>query len=450
MKTNLMSRRRLLGGMSAAALLGRFGQVNALAQAQQQNPGYKALVCILLAGGNDGHNTIVPLTQSQFNAYQASRGGLALPDNNGPMLQVETPDGTPYGLNPGLTAIHPLWAQGHLAVLANNGMLVEPVNRGQFTSNQAKVPTNLFSHSDQIQQMQTAIPSTSGGTGWGARTADVLQPLNGASTFPTAVSMAGPALFCRGAQIQSASLFPGFDLDMAGLNFWPASAALARKNGVQQVLSFNSGMELVQAANQARKDAIDLNALLTSGGAASIATTFPGTSLGAQLQQVAKVIKLRASTGMSRQVFLCSLGGFDTHGSQAWQHWDLLRQVSEAMAAFYNATVELGVADCVTTFTISDFGRTLQPSGSGCDHGWGNHHLIMGAGVQGGTVHGIFPELSLGGPDDSGSRGALIPTTSTEQYGATLARWMGVPENLLSTVFPTLGNFTSTDLGFMV
>ena len=149
---------------------------------------------------------------------------------------------------------------------------------------------------------------------------------------------------------------------------------------------------------------------------------------------------------MKRQVFLCSLGGFDTHGSQAWQHWSLLRQVADGLAAFYNATIEMGVADRVTSFTLSDFGRSLQPSGSGSDHGWGNHHVILGGAVQGGQIYGAFPSMSLGGPDDSGNRGALIPSTSTEQYGATLATWLGVPEANLPSVFPNISNFAAANL----
>jgi uncharacterized protein (DUF1501 family) len=191
-----------------------------------------------------------------------------------------------------------------------------------------------------------------------------------------------------------------------------------------------------------------LNGLLR-GSAATVTTPFPGGSLSDQLRQVAKIIKLRETTGVTRQVFLCSLGGFDTHGAQSWQHWDLLRQVSGALAAFYNATLEMGVADRVTSFTLSDFGRSLQPSGSGSDHGWGNHHLILGGAVHGGRVFGTFPSLALGGPDDSGTRGAFIPTSSTEQYGATLAAWLGVPEANLPSVFPNIGNFPVRNLGFM-
>lgn len=446
MKTRFINRREMLRTLGTTALLSRFGWMNLLAQASP--PDYKALVCVFLVGGNDGHNTVVPLTQSLFNSYKTARGSLALPDNNGALLPVETPDGTPYGLNPGLAAIHPLWAQGKLAVLANTGMLVQPVTRSQYLAGAVPVPTNLFSHSDQLQQMQSGVPSSSGGTGWGGRAVDMLQALNGSSTFPAAISVAGPALFCSGNVVQSASLLPGFNLDMSGMSLWPQAAADARKKGLQQILQFDSGLALVQTANKVRQDAMDLNALMT-GASASLGTTFPGTVLGNQLQQVAKLIKLRATTGMSRQVFLCSLGGFDTHGSQSWQHWDLLRQVAEAMSAFYNATVEMGVADRVTTFSLSDFGRSLQPSGSGSDHGWGNHHLIMGGAVLGGQVYGTFPSMALGGPDDSGSRGTLIPSTSTDQYGASLAAWMGVPAAQLPTVFPNLTHFAAPTLPMM-
>lgn len=458
---NTYSRRHILKGLSSAALLGQLGRINSIAQsASTATNDYKALVCILLAGGNDGHNTIVPLKQEEFDAYTSARGGLALPDNNGPLLQVQTTGGARYGLNPGLIHIHPLWAAGRLAVLANVGMLNEPVTRAQYLNvlSGVSLPTNLFSHSDQVQQWQSGIGSTSGGTGWGGRALDSLSAMNGTSLFPSAVSLAGPSLFCTGATIRSSSLFPGFDLDMAGMNLWPASATAARYQGVQQVINFDSGLKLVQAANQSRKDAMDLNALLV-GNSTQVTTPFPATTIGDQFQQVAKIIKLRDVTGMSRQVFFCTLGGFDTHAGQSWQHWNLLYDLSEAMKAFYDATeAELQIPDRVTTFTISDFGRTLQSNGTGCDHGWGSHHFIMGGAVNGGTLYGTFPDLVLGGSDDSGSRGALIPTTSMAQYGATLVRWFGVDDTppadpsqptALDLVFQNLKNFTVRDLGFL-
>lgn len=430
----------------AGALLGAASLGSA---AQAQSTGYKALVCIFMFGGNDGHNMVVPLATTAYNAYKAARGNLALPDGNTQLTQVLTPGGVPYGLNSGLNAIAPLWGQGKLAVLANVGMLARPMTRAQYLDGSVRPPTNLFSHSDQIQQMQTGNPAGSGGTGWGGRAADQVQAQNGTSRFPASISMAGNALFCAGSTVPSASLIPGFDLSADGMTSWPESATAARKNALNQILTMDSGMTLIQSANKVRQDAISLNALLSSAGSATISTPFPGTSIGQQLLQVAKIIKLRPSTGMARQVFFCSIDGFDTHSSQSWAQWDLLRNLSEAMAAFYNATVELGVASGVTTFTESDFGRTLQPSGSGTDHGWGNHHLIMGGAVRGGDVYGSFPFPALGGPDDSGNRGALIPSSSLDQYGATLAKWFGVSAAQLPAVFPNLANFPVADLGFM-
>ena len=431
----------------ASALLGA-AAFGASAQAQSSN-NYKALVCIFMFGGNDGHNTVVPLSGAAYNAYKTLRGGLALPGNDATLLPVNTPTGVPYGLNSGLSAVAPLWAQGKLAVMANVGMLARPLTRASYLDGSVKVPSNLFSHSDQIQQMQTGNAAGSGGTGWGGRAADQLQSLNGGSRFPASISMAGNSLFCAGSVVQSASLIPGFDLSGDGMSAWPASAAAAKANALNQILTLDSGLTLIQAANKVRQDAISLNSLLTGAGAATLTTVFPGTPLGQQLLQVAKIIKLRPSTGMARQVFFCSIDGFDTHSGQSWQQMDLLRQVAQGMTAFYNATLELGVANNVTTFTESDFGRTLQPSGSGSDHGWGNHHLVLGGAVRGGDVYGRFPYPALGGLDDSGNRGALIPSTSLDQYGATLAKWFGVGPAQMAAVFPDLGYFATPDLGFL-
>lgn len=440
------TRRQIL--RQASALVGA-ASLAPLAGAQTA-PDYRALVCIFMLGGNDGHNTVVPLSAAPYNAYKAIRGGLALPDGNTALLPVTTPGGVSFGLNSGLAAIAPLWATGQLAALANVGMLARPTTRAQYLAGSVPLPTNLFSHSDQIQAMQTGITSGSGGTGWAGRSADAVQSRNGTSRFPASISMAGSALFCAGATVPSASLIPGFDLTGDGMSAWPDSAVAAKRNALAQILAMDSGMALVQAANKVRQDALSLNALLSGAGTGgNLATVFPGTPLGQQLKQVAKIIQLRASTGMARQVFFCSIGGFDTHSSQSWAQWDLLRNVGEAMAAFYAASNELGLANQVTSFTMSDFGRSLQPSGSGTDHGWGSHHLILGGAVRGGNLYGSMPMPALGGPDDAGNRGVLIPTTSLDQYGATLARWFGVPAAAMPTVFPNLAYFGAQDLGFM-
>lgn len=443
----LVTRSRRAFLRDASALLGA-ATLGSAAQAQAAG-GYKALVCIFMFGGNDGHNTVVPMSSAAYSAYKSIRGGLALPGSDATLVPVNTPGGVPYGLNSGLSAIAPLWAQGKLAVVANVGLLARPTTRAQYLAASVPLPTQLFSHSDQIVSMQAGDPNGSGGTGWAGRTMDQMQSLNGTSRFPSSISMAGNALFCAGKVVQSASLIPGFNLGGDGMTAWPASAATAKTTALNELLTMDSGVSLIQSANKVRQDAITLNGLLSGAGSATVSTSFPGTSLGQQLLQVAKIIKLRPTTGITRQVFFCSIDGFDTHSGQSWQQMDLLRQVAEAMNAFYSATQELGVADGVTTFTESDFGRTLQPSGSGSDHGWGNHHLVLGGAVRGGNLYGNFPYPALGGPDDSGSRGALLPSTSLDQYGATLAKWFGVGATQMASVFPNLGYFASSDLGFM-
>jgi uncharacterized protein (DUF1501 family) len=437
------------GALAPIAGLSRFGAMNALAQQAPQSD-YKALVCVFLFGGNDSHNMIVPQGAAQFNAYKAARGSLALPDVSAKLLPVTAKDGTPYALSDGLSAIHPLWQQQKLAVVANAGNIVQPTTRAQFLGGAVPVPSNLFSHSDQIIQMQTGTPNGTGGTGWAGRTADAMQPLNANALFAAAVSMSGQQIFCTGNAVQSASLLPGYDMSPSGMNPWPQAFADARKQQLQSILTMDSGLAVVQAANKVRQDGLTLSAMLkAASNGPQLATAFPGTQIGNQLKQVAQIIGMRGALGLKRQVFFCSLGGFDTHGGQAWAHWDLLKQLGAAMQAFYLATDEMAVADKVTTFLESEFGRTLQPSGSGSDHGWGSHFLVMGGAVKGGDVHGQFPDMALGGPADSGNRGAFIPSTALDQYGATLAKWFGVSDPALDAVFPNLKNFAVRDVGFM-
>jgi uncharacterized protein (DUF1501 family) len=243
---------------------------------------------------------------------------------------------------------------------------------------------------------------------------------------------------------------PGRSLQLAG--FSTSAASQARFNAVENLLTADSGISLVQAANSELAMSIaDAKALANAlAGAPALQTKFPTTSLGTQLQQVAQIIQVQSMLGMSRQIFFCSLGGFDTHTGELATHNNLYPQVSQALAAFYNATQEIGMAQNVTTFTESDFNRTFQPtSGDGSDHGWGGHHLLMGGTVRGGQVYGKFPTFQLGGPDDTDVRGRWIPSTAIDQYGATLASWFGIPNSVLPTIFPNLANFGTANLGFL-
>jgi len=442
MNKHTISRRNFLGMTASFGALAALSNLSALSANAQTTGDYKALVCIFLFGGNDGHNLVVPLSGSEFTGYQTLRSGMALATNE--ILAISSA-GTPYGLHYALPELQNIYNQGKMAIVANVGNLVKPSTR----SDLAQVPTQLFSHSDQVSQMQSGAPDGSLGTGWGGRTSDAMAASNTGTNFPPSVSFSGAALFSNGAQIQAASLQPGNDLSQYAMSVYPPEHAAARQTAQTEIVNAASGFNLVNSANKVVNNANNLSAILRNAGDGGITTPFPGTSIGNQLKEAARLISLRASVGISRQVFFCGLGGFDTHSGQSYAQWDLLVQISQALGAFYTATQELGVADKVTAFTASDFGRTLQPSGSGTDHGWGSHHLVVGAAVHGGSIYGTFPTMQIGASHFLDNRGILVPTTSLAQYGATLAKWFGVPDAALNTVFPVLPNFTVRDVGFM-
>lgn len=444
------SRRKFLWqtgcGVSAAALLSSFeslAQVNDLATAATD---YRALVCIFMFGGNDGNNTVVPYTNyAAYNAIRGANSGINIPQAN--LLKVSAASqGADFGLHPNLAELQALYTQGKLAVMSNVGTLVRPVSRTEYL-NGAPHPENLFSHSDQQNQWQTANTSSVSGapTGWGGRTADQTASLNGTTSFPMLVSTAGVTLFTTGATARP--LVPGANL--AGYPATPTSSQ--RYNSMRALMNMDNNTVLIASNNAIANAAIDNTSKLSTALAGiTLTTAFPNTNLGNQLKQIAQIIKARSSLGLQRQIFFASLGGFDTHSNQLATQGGLLTQVSQAMKAFYDATAEMGVSSNVTTFTLSDFGRTFQPAaGAGSDHAWGNHHFIMGDAVRGGDFYGKFPTLQLKGADDASSEGRWIPTTSVDQYGATLAMWYGLPPSSLGAVFPNIRNFTTADVGFM-
>jgi len=422
----------------AAASFNRFGLVNALAQSAQD---YKALVCVFLFGGNDSNNMVVPLSSTGYASYQQLRSVLALPQ--GSLLPINAPSAGAFGFHPKFPEMQTLFNQKHLAVLANVGTLVRPTTRTQFRGGQVTVPQNLFSHSDQQAQMQTAALDGNGQTGWAGRTADKIQSIYG-GTFPVIISLAGTNIFCEGLVARSIESSGNPTKLLSG--FGSSAESQSRMSALQSLLTFDTGVSLIQAASNTTSNALqDSKALADAiAGAPALATVFPNNGLANQLKQVAQIISVRATLGLQRQIFFVSLGGFDTHSDQLNAQTGLYTQLSQAMNAFYQATVEIGAASQVTSFTLSDFNRTYQPdSTSGTDHAWGGHHLIMGGGVHGGDFFGTFPTLALGGPDDATNEGRWIPTTSLDQYAATLANWFGVPTADLPTIFPNLANFTT-------
>jgi uncharacterized protein (DUF1501 family) len=433
----------------AAGALSKLGEINALAAG---NPSYQALVCIFLAGGNDSNNTVVPITtvQQNYSVYSTVRQGLALAQ--GSLLPIATKSGDTYGLHPSMPEVQTLYQNGKAAIMANVGMLVVPLaNSAAYNAlpiGSPMVPTNLFSHSDQTSQWQMAAPTGLSSTGWGGRLADFVQASNSGAQYPSIVNNGGCGPFCTGAQTLPGVVPASGPIGLAG-----TGSDSARLNGSQQVLSFDNGLKLVQAANSISNRGITQGALLSNllASAAPLATPFPsGNPLADQLKMVARIISVRSQLGLSRQIFFCSLDGFDTHGSEASIQGPLLQQVSQGVSAFYSATVELGVDSQVTTFTTSEFNRTVMPNSSGgTDHAWGGHHLIIGSSVVGGDLYGSYPELALGNPLDVTGRGSLIPTTSVDQYAASLAAWFGVPPTSMATVLPNVVNFAKSTLSFL-
>jgi uncharacterized protein (DUF1501 family) len=446
----MRTRRELLHhagvGLGAAAFLGAVGRFPTLEAASAEAASdYRALVCIFLAGGNDGNNTVIPY--DDYASYQKVRGTTVNLTKDS-ILKVSAPShGAAFGLHPALVELQSLYAKGNVALLANVGTLAAPTTRAQYLAG-AAVPDDLFSHSNQQAEWQTAVVKATdpaAQTGWGGRMADAIASLN-ATSFPASVSTAGLSLFQTG--VHSEPIVPGGGLQ----GFTTSATSQARLAAMRKLLTLDTAQSLVGAESALMGRAIDDTNTLNTALAQAVAlkTTFPSTTLGTQLKSIASVIAARSALKASRQVFFASFGSFDTHTGQIATQQSLLGQLSQAMGAFYAATVELGIQNSVTSFTLSDFCRTFQPgSGSGTDHAWGNHHFVMGGSVKGGDFYGRYPTLALGGPDDADTRGRWIPTTAVDQYGATLARWFGVPSGSMRTVFPNLGAFATDDLGFM-
>jgi uncharacterized protein (DUF1501 family) len=429
-----------MSAAAGAAHLGRFGLMSANAQSVS---GYRALVCVFMFGGNDANNMVVPLDSANYADYQTSRGPLAIP------AASLLPAGA-FGLHPQLAGLQTLFNEKRAAVTLNVGTLVQPLTRQQLRSG-GVAPRNLYSHSDQTQQWQTSNPLVSGGTGWGGRAADMVQIYNNnLNGFPTGISVNGNSAFLIGANTRPLNVNPGARFGLDG--FGSEQGTAARELAMQRILTFDTGMQLIGASSTilgaGMQNAKAINDALST--APPIATIFPGTSLGNQLAQVARIIAARNSLGMNRQIFFCGFGGFDNHNDLLANQADRFNTVGPALTAFYRATEELGVAGSVTTFTESEFSRTMNSNtGNGSDHAWGGHHLVIGGSVNGGRYFGQLPNLQLNGPDDAGDRGLWIPTTSLDQYGATLATWFGVRDMDLGIVFPNLANFATRNLGFM-
>ena len=445
--------------LSASALLSSFKSWGAasdlLAPAAVGN--YQALVCIFLYGGNDGNNMLIPYdAYTDYNAVRATTDQLNIPKSDLLQIKAASQGNQVFGLHPGMPELQALYQAGKLALLANVGTLVQPITRQEYLSRIAPLPYQLLSHDDQQNQWQTASvyandPLTL--SGWGGRTADYLGSLNSNSKLPMMITFGGNQPFTQG--VTSRPFEPGNNL----VGFPSDKSTSSRYRALRAIQAEKNPLTLVNAANQMFGSAIDASDFYSAAltPAPTINTAFPDTHIGRQLLKVAKTIAVRQALGAQRQIFFVSVGGFDTHtdqlaaqGSPARRPGDLLLQLSQAIGAFYDSTIELGVGQDVTSFTLSDFGRTFKPaSGAGSDHAWGNHHMIVGGSVKGGDIYGKFPTLKLEGPDDASNEGRWIPTTSVDQYAATLTSWFGLSTSDLAASFPNLRNFAAPNLGFM-
>jgi uncharacterized protein (DUF1501 family) len=448
-----MRRRTFLQHAGALAGTAALGQLGAFAARAATSSDYKALVCIFLYGGNDANNMIVPLDSAGYANYARIRSYLALAQSQ--LLPLSVAGGTPlYGLHPALPGLQSLWSAGSLAVVANVGTLVQPLTKAQYLSTTTPKPESLFSHIDQQHQWQASISSTSASnSGWGGRLADQFAAANVNSSVPSMISTGGNNLFVTGAASQALVIPTGGSFGLSG--FSGDSADTARRSALAALLQLDQDTNLTQAAQGVMSGALASSAVLNpilASTDATLSARFAGltSNFSRQLLAIAKVIEARATLGASRQVFLATLGSFDTHTDQLNQQQSLLSQLDAGLTAFHGAMADIGAGTQVTSFTLSDFSRNFLPNtGGGTDHAWGAHPLVIGDAVKGGQIYGTMPTLELSGPDDASNLGRWIPTLAVDQFAATLATWFGADAQALATVLPNLSAFSPATVGFI-
>jgi uncharacterized protein (DUF1501 family) len=409
---------------------------------------YRALVCVFLLGGNDSFNMLVPRSTAEYDVYAASRQNLAIAQSDLLPINPLNPDGTDYGLHPSMAGIQSIFESGQAAFVTNTGPLIEPTTKTQYQNGSVDLPPQLFSHNNQQDQWNSLKGKSTTPTGWAGRIADILRDNVTNQQLALNVSLFGNTLFQSGADTFAYTM--GANGPIQFLGFADTGLGLEQRLAFERILEADYGSIYERAFAEVQQRAITNADLVTEAinSAPDLTTVFPASQLGNQLQTIARLIAVRDDLNMNRQIFFVATGGFDTHDDQLENQPGLIGGISDAMAAFHAATAELGVANDVTAFTQSDFGRTLTSNGDGTDHAWGGNQLVVGGSVMGRQLYGDYPLLQIGGSDDVGG-GRMIPTTSADQYAATLARWFGVSDFELDAVAPNLGNFAARDLGFL-
>jgi uncharacterized protein (DUF1501 family) len=447
-----VNRRRFLGQASCAAM-GTTALVNTLLNMRMFNamadPGedYRALVCLFLSGGIDSYNLLVPSGASEYQEYAAVRGDLALPQTDLLPITPTTPDGRTYGLHPGVSGLQSLFGQGRLAVVANLGTLVEPTTLPQFRNGSVQLPAGLFSHSDQQMSWQTSIPDQRSAIGWAGRMADIINTGNCDPNISMNISLSGSNVWQTGRMTSHYTI-----TENGSTGLWDyggtSPGAILRTEAIDSLLALEYQHLFEKTFAAKMRGAIDahLDFSAAIAGLPPLQTVFSDTHLSRQFRMIALTIAARQALCMKRQTFFVEFGGWDHHDEVILKQAAMLPVISAALSEFQAALVELGVTDLVTTFTASDFGRTLSSNGRGSDHAWGGNHLVMGGAVTGGDIYGRFPSLYAGNDLDTG-RGRLIPTTSVDEYFAELAMWFGVSSADLPLILPNLGRFYTVGSG---
>jgi uncharacterized protein (DUF1501 family) len=445
---------------SSGALLSQLAMMNsALAgncSAYTPVTDYRALVCVFLFGGNDSFNLIVPSDNARYNTYSASRGAMALAQNTLlPITALGVPAGDSYGLHPSCSDLATLFNSGKGAFAVNVGTALQPTSKTQYLTPGYPLPPQLFSHADQQGQWQYGQPVGNGSTGWAGQLADRLHVLNPGATIPMSISLSGQNRLQAGIDVQPYTITSAGPTALAN---YSGAAGAAKMQALEDLLAMAYPDPLSRTYASKVGNAIDYyNAMKTAlDNAPPITTPFPENNpVAAALQMIAKVISVRGALQAKRQVFFVGFGSFDTHDDQLTDQPQLLGTISQALGAFYKATQELGVADSVTTFTQSEFSRTLNTDGDGTDHAWAGNQFVMGGSVLGQRLYGtpaasglIFPDQTLDGLDCL-QRGQMLPATSCDQYSATLARWIGLNDCDIASIFPYVNNFATNNLGFL-
>lgn len=415
---------------------------------------YRALVCVFMFGGNDSFNMLVPRSNAEYNVYANSRQNLAIDQASLLPINPLTSDGVQYGLHPAMTSLQQLFESGAAAFVTNTGPLIEPTTKDQFNNQSVALPPQLFSHNDQQDQWLSLRGKAPSKTGWAGRMADLIRNSVTGQQMATNASLFGFNTFQSADETVAYVMGPAGPLQFDGFSTDPgAGLTYEQRLAFLRIIDAEHGSIYERGFADVQRRAIDAadtvtQAIIDAENSGAITTVFPQGQLGTQLSTVAKLVASRDQLQMQRQIFFVATGGFDSHDNQNQDQPGLLANISESVAAFHAAMVELGVADSVTTFSQSDFGRTLTSNGDGTDHAWGGNQLVLGASVRGQDLYGTYPLLQIGGDDDVGG-GRLIPTTSADQFAATLAKWFGIEDQDLDIVAPHIDNFVQRDLGFM-